>query len=292
MDRVLKKISIIAAVVLMIGLSGNAALFMFGQRNGTYMAAGQTRISDTYMVKSSAAKNLEIAISSGDVRVLRSDVAYPTIRISGWSPAGNLQTEDLVQEEMRGDILYLKIGNQKKWLDSLLFPFWGKGPKISFELLLPPQEYDALTLHLSSGSLVIDSLGTGLLKVTMSSGRLEMGNCKADEISVIASSGHVELKNTTGKLTVESSSGHVEVSLNELVNDAVFQSESGYLAIHVGAVSTPFRVEAMALSGKVDVDLPKAGYQVHGTNSFQGHSGQGDGPLVKVAVSSGHARIW
>ncbi|WP_169717780.1 DUF4097 family beta strand repeat-containing protein [Sporomusa silvacetica] len=164
------------------------------------------------------AKSLEVDSSSGDVRVVRADVICPTIRIFGWSPSDNFQKEDVVQEEMQGDVLHLRIGNKGDGRSSWQFPFWDSGTKMSFELLLPQKEYDALILHISSGSLQTEALEAGILKVNMSSGRLKMENCKAAEISIKASSGHAEIKNASGKLDVESSSRHVEVSLNEIVN--------------------------------------------------------------------------
>ena len=288
MDRVLKRIAIIAAGVLLIGIGGNAVLLALGQWNGAYMTVGQARISDTYIVKSSTAKRLELDSSSGDVRVVRSDVTSPTIRISGWSTSDNFEKEDVVQEEMQGDVLHLRIGNKGNGRSSGQFVFW----KLNFELLLPQKEYDELILHVSSGSLQIEALEAGTLKIEMRSGKLKMENCKANEISIKKLSGRADIKNISGKLNVENDSGNVAVSLNEIVNDAVFRSKAGNIELHVGAVSTPFKVEATALSGKMDIDLPKDGYQVHGASSFHGLSGQGDGPLVKVEIGFGRARIW
>ena len=308
MDGVLKKVAIGAFLLFLIGVAGNGVLFAFGMWNFSN-PAGFKEVEDTYIVKSSGTKSLDLEIASGNVRVVRADVARPTVRIWRWATDKNFRQEELIRETVQGDVLHLKIGDS--WRKGNSHPFMlFKHRNNRFEVLLPQTAYEAIAIKVSSGKVHVENLEAGVLTARLNSGKFQLENCQAGEIALTANSGSIDMvdcqaakissrvssgrarfANIKGKIDITSSSGHIDVVLDEIIDDVLLRSRSGFADIKIGHVSTPFRLEATATSGEVDVDLPQAGQQVHGTKSFKGSVGKGEGPLVSVEVSSGKAKI-
>jgi len=310
MDGVLKKVAIGAFLLFLIGVAGNGVLFALGMWNYNN-AADYRELSDTYVAKSAGTKSIDLKITSGDVRIVRADVDRPTVRIWRWTTDESLQQEELISEAVQGDVLHLKIGDSWRKANRYLFiPFKHRNNR--FEVLLPQAEYETMVINASSGRVQAENLEAGVLTARMSSGQFKLENCRASEIAVTADSGsfdmvdcqaakisswvsvgHARFENVKGKLDISSSSGHIDVAMNEILDDVLIRSSSGFADIKIGHVLTPFRLEATASTGKLDIELPQAGQRVHSTNSFKGSVGEGEGllPLVKVEVSSGKATI-
>jgi len=307
MDGVLKKIAIGAFLFFLIGVAGNGVLFALGMWNYNN-AAGYRELSDTYVAKSVGTKSIDLKIISGDVRIVRADVDRPTVRIWRWTTDESLQQEELISEVVQGDVLHLKIGDSWRNANRYLLPFKHRNNR--FEVLLPQTEYETIVINASSGRVQVENLEAGVLSVRMSSGQFKLENCRASEIALTAdsgsfdmvdcqaakissrvSAGHARFENVKGKLDISSSSGHIDVAMDEILDDVLIRSSSGFADIKIGHARTPFRLEATASTGKLDIELPQAGQRVHSTNSFKGSVGEGEGPLVKVEVSSGKAKI-
>ena len=309
MNIILKRVAGVACILLLTGVVGNGVLFALGMWNFNNMT-GLHEVADTYVAQSTETKSIDIKINAGDVQILPADVDTPTVRTWVWTEDTQLR-QDIVKEYLQGETLQLIIDdNWRRDWRHLLFPVKHKSSRV--QVLLPRKEYETMAIYATSGIMSGETLTAGVLTVTVESGRfklkdcqageiianahsgkLEMVNCRADKINSRVLSGSSRFVNITGKLDIANSSGRMKVSLAEITDDVMIQISSGSADIIIGHASTPFRLDATAVSGSMDIDLPQAGHQIHSTSSFQGNVGQGqNGPQVKVAVMSGRVKIY
>ncbi|BBB92006.1 MAG TPA: DUF4097 family beta strand repeat-containing protein [Methylomusa anaerophila] len=308
MDGILKKAAIGAFLLFLLGVAGNGVLFAMGLWNG----GGYRELSDTYVIKATEYKSIDLKIIAGDVRVVGGDVDRPTVRIWRWTAEKSLRPEEVISEAVQGDVLHLKIEDGGRIYSPLWFMLFpgNKERNNHFEVMLPRTEYETLVITTGLGRVQGENLAAGILTARMNSGQFKLENCRAGEISLTADSGSFDMidcratkitsrvssgrgrfENIKGKIDIVSNSGHFDVVMDEILDDVLIRINSGFADIKIGQARTPFRLEATASAGQLDIDLPQARPRVH-TRSFQGRIGQGEGPLVKVEIDSGRAKIW
>ncbi|TDQ42741.1 DUF4097 family beta strand repeat-containing protein [Aureibacillus halotolerans] len=147
-------------------------------------------------------------------------------------------------------------------------------------------------LKTSSGDIDVYTGDFSNLKTNTSSGETTLDQVAAETIGHHSSSGDLEGELLQGELTVRTSSGEVEVNVQQLNGNSSVQTSSG--DVDWGVQETPASAELNVNSGSGSIDVEGVEQwqtQLNEEHSFQATIGNNESSL-KVTTGSGDIELW
>ncbi|MFT9596838.1 LiaG family protein [Mesobacillus sp.] len=151
-----------------------------------------------------------------------------------------------------------------------------------------PMKLRNLALNIGSGRLTLENFDVENLESQSSSGEVEMNLIDAVSGSFDVSSGRLLVKNYSGKLDADVSSGELEIQINQLLGDVSLDVNSGYIGLDL-----PENAD-FTLNGKISSGNISSNFQLQdkeqSDNRLRGKHGSGKFK-IKADVSSGNINI-
>lgn len=211
---------------------------------------------------------------------------------------GNSNTRHSLNTEINGNALEITVESDDSWLS---FGF----DSLKLDVYIPEKYAEQLELEVSSGNITIEGpFDLETLSTELSSGNTTIenvtaetfnhesssGNLKGKDITTVKAaidlnSGNVSLKNFSGEVDGETSSGNVTVEIEKFQNDFRWEASSGNIELTLpedagfnlnshtssGDVKTMFPIE---VTGEIDKELK--GTVGSGENDIELHTSSGD----------------
>lgn len=151
-----------------------------------------------------------------------------------------------------------------------------------------PMKLRNLALNIGSGRLTLENFDVENLESQSSSGEVEMNLIDAVSGSFDVSSGRLLVKNYSGKLDADVSSGELEIQIDQLLGDVSLDVSSGYIGLDL-----PENAD-FTLNGKISSGNISSNFQLQdkeqSDNRLRGKHGSGKFK-IKADVSSGNINI-
>ena len=151
-----------------------------------------------------------------------------------------------------------------------------------------PMKLRNLALNIGSGRLTLENFDVENLENQSSSGEVEMNLIDAVSGSFDVSSGRLLVKNYSGKLDADVSSGELEIQINQLLGDVSLDVSSGYIGLDL-----PENAD-FTLNGKISSGNISSNFQLQDKEQsekrLRGKHGSGKFK-IKADVSSGNINI-
>lgn len=212
-----------------------------------------------------------------------------------------------VSVKKNGDTI--KVEYHRNWLNN--FTFFNKTPKLNIYI---PEDYNRrMAIDISAGFLTFEGpsekrpMVLEKLVLDMSSGKTDLKNLEIAEYvhdgssgmvtidhittetsNIDMTSGYIKIKNYTGKLDAEVSSGKLDIQMDKLENQVDVRATSGHVNLDLPD-HADFTLKGKFSSGLIRSSLPLTD-EIHEKNRIEGVSGSGK-HLVNVTVSSGMVDI-
>ncbi|CAM4118871.1 DUF4097 domain-containing protein [Mesobacillus thioparans] len=151
-----------------------------------------------------------------------------------------------------------------------------------------PMKLRNLAIDVGSGSLTLENFDVENLEHQSSSGEVNMESIDAATGSFDVSSGSVQIKNYSGKLAGDVSSGELEIQMNQLTDDVSLNVSSGYIELDLPDDSD-FTLNGKISSGDITSDFPLENKE-ESDNRLRGKHGNGKFE-INADVSSGNIKI-
>lgn len=137
-------------------------------------------------------------------------------------------------------------------------------------------DLDSLGLFLTSGNVELKNIrsSTGYLKNT--SGNILIEESKIDDLEVKLTSGRLDIDDFSGNLKGKSTSGSVNIDLEQLNGDIIFKLTSGKMNINIDYQELNSNLNLKTTSGKVVCDFPVTTSGEFKRKSLNGVSGNPD----------------
>ncbi|MBT2637626.1 DUF4097 family beta strand repeat-containing protein [Bacillus sp. ISL-39] len=151
-----------------------------------------------------------------------------------------------------------------------------------------PMILKELTVDIGSGRMVLENLDVETFKHQSSSGEVEINSLAAGSGSFEVSSGSVNVKNYSGKLDADISSGEFEIQMDALRDDVNLNVSSGNIELDLPD-DADFTLNGKASSGDISSDFPLENKE-ESDNRLRGKYGSGKYE-INADVSSGDINI-
>lgn len=273
----MKDFFLVGLTLLIIGVGGLVFMGFQGKAFSFTSFWGDVEsFEKTASFNSSDITRIDLDVSSEDVQLNRSESNKIKIRFYGESN-NHEKTVESFYAEQQGNTL--QIGTKSTVNFGISYR------DVNIELSLPEKQWEEVSLSSSSGDIKAVNMKSNNLDVKLSSGDVQLDDVKANQIDVKTSSGSLEGDHVKGELTVQTSSGDVELFRQELDHNVGISSSSGDVSIQASEKPSNLFVQFDSSSGEADIAFPMK-FSSMDESHIKGSVGEGK-YKIKVKTSSG-----
>ncbi|CAH0299562.1 DUF4097 family beta strand repeat-containing protein [Peribacillus sp. Bi134] len=258
-----KKLSIIALVLLLIGVIG--CLFTFSQVTDKETTTEEKTISEIVT---------DIQIDTDNAAVEIVPTKDKETRIESVSKG-----MDVSKLDFTADVEGKKLSVQLK--DRRTFSFGFHIQSLHLKVYVPDESYKSFAVESDNGKLQISGLKSEDLNVRSQNGRVELNDIITEKVEVKSANGKVELNNVEGKLVGSSNNGKITLVTKDLDREIDFESNNGKIMIQTENEPTNTTFDVHVDNGRVDI-----------LGKYEGDTVIGKGEnLVKLETNNGKIEI-
>ncbi|MEN1938435.1 DUF4097 family beta strand repeat-containing protein [Paenibacillus sp. 102] len=296
----MKKIAVIALVLLVIGCIGVGAMTVLG------LAFNTTEIHKKETLAGEKITEIEVKTSAADVEIVAVDSKDIEVLLDG-DISKELVDKYKFEVKEESNRLNVKFSKNR---DSI---GWGIGTtaEVKLQVKVPKKLYENVKVTTSSGDFVVKGIETKTADIDTSSGNVSLSHSKINgKLIAKTSSGKIEtdkseievakLETSSGEIRVEdlhskelaakTSSGDIEYNDRSLQGEVDCTTSSGDVKMQFDTLPESLRVEFDGSSGKADVNVAGLLYEEKSKNKLIGVKGAGENK-VKVKTSSGDFKL-
>ncbi|GGH70311.1 hypothetical protein GCM10010978_05110 [Compostibacillus humi] len=238
------KLAIIIIIALVIAVSFSSC-----------QAAKRVKGSEQFSGTISA---VEVSSDVAEITILPSDSGKAAVEWDGKIS----RNRDFNVEEKDGTLSVL-LTEKKRMFSWLPFSFFFQTDKgMDIRIFLPEENLDEVTVHNEVGDIEITGVKMKDLQVDTDVAEVIIDGAAADTIEAKSDVGDVTVKNSSGKLSVTTDVGEVNVELEEIEHDHFFQTNVGDVTLTLSAVPDNVTFQATTDVGSVHMFGKKGSYAV------------------------------
>ncbi|MDM5214291.1 DUF4097 family beta strand repeat-containing protein [Peribacillus sp. NJ4] len=230
-----KKLSIIALVLLLIGVIGS--LFTFSQVTDKKATTEEKTISEIVT---------DIQIDTDNAAVEIIPTKDRETRIELVSKGVNVSKLDFTAD-VEGKKLSVKLE------DRSTFSFGFHIQSLHLKVFVPDKSYKSFVVESDNGKLQISGLKSENLNVKSQNGRVELNDIITEKVEVKSANGKVDLNNVEGKLVGSSNNGKITLVTKDLDREIDLESNNGKIMIKTEKEPTNTTFDVHVDNGKVDI---------------------------------------
>jgi len=261
---------------------------------GTGCTSTGKRITQTASLSSKSVNEINIDCSSANVKLIPEDREDILVEFETYENGQELLTKE-------GKTTYIETKSKSKFqffsntdykLTVYIPKNYNESAKIdisSGSLTVDDFTFKDLTMDTSSGNINVNSTEAETISIDVSSGDIVFNDVVCEQLKTKVSSGNIELKKFEGKIKGKSSSGNLNVTYLEEMNDIDYSTSSGNISIDY-SMDINGKFDLACSSGKVDLSYDLDDYVTNKEKKIVGTKGDAT-YQVNLSVSSGNIRL-
>ncbi|MDM5357140.1 DUF4097 and DUF4098 domain-containing protein YvlB [Peribacillus sp. B2I2] len=258
-----KKLSIIALVLLLVGVIGS--LFTFSQVMDQKATTEEKTISEIVT-------DVQIDTDNAVVEIL--PTKDKETRIELVSKGVNVSKLDFTAD-VEGKKLSVKLE------DRSTFSFGFHIQSLHLKVFVPDKSYKSFVVESDNGKMQISGLKSENLMVESQNGRVELNDIVTEKVEVKSANGKLDLNNVEGKLVGSSNNGKITLVTKDLDRMIDLECNNGKIMIKTENEPTNTTFDVHVDNGKVDI-----------LGKHEGNTVIGKGEnLVKLEANNGKIEI-
>lgn len=259
----LKKISIIAFILILIGVIGS--IFTINSISKSEDDIEKIEMNDeTY-------QQIGISTNNANVEILPANDQTTIVEFSG-SEEYNLHAD------VKGDMLTVNA-EERRSFNWFSFDFSFSTPTL--KVYLPAKDYEHLKVESDNGRIIASDLQSKDISIETNNGRIEFGNIKSSRTMVETDNGRIHLENIEGEISGRTNNGRISLITKDLDRPIDLQSDNGRIEIQSEKEPTNAILDIKTDNGKITV---------FGDSNWDTVIGNGD-HLIKLTTNNGGITI-
>ncbi|MFD1360100.1 DUF4097 family beta strand repeat-containing protein [Lentibacillus salinarum] len=262
----IKKISIVASVLLLVGVIGS--LITFNTINNSVPVSEEAIIDDNLT-------DIEIRADNEQVRLNSTDDDKAKVALSGRITEG---IKKQLNVDVEGSTLSIELEDE----DRKFFKFFDFiGTSLTLNVYLPEKAYESLQVDIDNGSFQAEQFSIKNVEAEVDNGYLEMKNIAATMITTEVDNGKVFLENTEGNINGKVNNGKIYLKTKNLDRPITLESNNGNIRIETDKEPT---------NTIFDIKTDNGNATVFGSSNWDTVTGDGDN-LIKLTTNNGNINV-
>ncbi|MBO0999506.1 DUF4097 family beta strand repeat protein [Bacillus sp. SD075] len=258
-----KKLSIVALVLLLIGVIGS--LFTFSQVTDQKATTEEKTISEIVTDIQIDTDNAAVEIMPTKDKATRIELVSKGVEVS--------------KLDFTADVEGKKLSVKLK--DRRTFSFGFHIQSLHLKVYVPDESYKSFVAGSDNGKLQISGLTSKNLIVKSQNGRVELNDIVTEKVEVKSANGKVDLNNVEGKLVGSSNNGKITLVTKDLDRMIDLESNNGKIMIKTENEPTNTTFDVHVDNGRVDI-----------LGKYEGNTVIGKGEnLIKLKTNNGKIEV-
>ncbi|MFC7061460.1 DUF4097 family beta strand repeat-containing protein [Halobacillus seohaensis] len=261
-----KKIMILAFLLLLVGGVGSVVTFNFNQPN---------TFTEEKEIDSSNTEAIAISANNERVEIIPTKNIKTRVELSVGKRTRN--PEELLSVEEDGNTLYIQTVNAKNKL--INFDFFTGPSKLS--VYLPEKLYKSLQIDIDNGSLHAEQLNVTDLNLTTKNGSITLDHISSKVLQAHSNNGKISLRNVDGEINGKTNNGSISLTTDDLDRSIELESDNGSITIETEEEPTNVILDARVGNGKITI---------FGDSNWDTVIGDGD-HLINLTTKNGNITV-
>lgn len=264
----IKKISIIALVLLLAGIVGSLLTF----RSVNVLEP----VSEEKVINNQNITAIDVDTDNSDVEIVPTKKSQTKIEVSG-KTTGDYKHE--LTAEVEGTILNIKLKDQRQKF--FYFNFNAFAESFRLKIYLPEKEYASLKINSSNGRIHLEQLKVKDLFAESNNGRIELKKIASTSVNVKTDNGRITLDYVDGKIKGKSSNGRISVLTKDLDRPIELDTDNGRIEIQTEKEPTNTTFDVDTDNGSIDI-----------LDKYNGNAVIGNGEnLIRLSTNNGSISV-
>lgn len=296
----IKRLSMIAALLLLIGILGSISTYKFISKPES--------LTEEIKVTDNDFNDIEISTDDGKVELVPTNEMNALIEISGYDLKNNFSatvidsTLSISYKESSKKFYNFNFSRKSasvkvhipKKLYNTISVRANNGRLITKELEaneinlsandgsidLQNIQTDSLSVTANNGRITADSLTGTIFNLKANDGRITLKNMSTDSVAITSHNGKIELEEVTGALSAKANDGSIHL-VNDTLDDPIdFSTHNGKIHIQTNQEPGDAEVQAQARNGSIRIFGEKRSHTVFGSGNNKIDLSSNDGRIV------------
>ncbi|WP_338450168.1 DUF4097 family beta strand repeat-containing protein [Niallia oryzisoli] len=251
----MKKISIVALFLLLVGITGSLLTFHTKNQNAS--------IKEERVFNNESITGFNIKADNAEVEMIPVNHSQTRVTLTGGSQKNK---EYDFEADVQGKTLYVSLN--EKQLKYYNFDF--SNSALSIKVYVPEKLYDNLQVELANGNVYAEGLEIKEAAVNTINGTVDLNRLETSKVIVESDNGEIFLEDIEGDISGEVMNGLITLKTNHLDRNIDLESKNGAIDIVTEKEPTNAIINADATHGAVDIfdDLKSASVFGKGENQI------------------------
>ncbi|WP_042224822.1 DUF4097 family beta strand repeat-containing protein [Oceanobacillus manasiensis] len=235
--RNLKKLSILAIILLVVGVTGGVI---------TFASSDRSDIFESEVFPEDGVEKVDIQLNNQKMNIKPSQSSEVIVELEG---KGNRPDKNRLHAEMQGDKLIIET----KAHDEKLFRFFDWGDRLTLTVYLPDKEFASIQLDVDNGSINAEQINSTDIVAETNNGKIMMENILSERVNVESNNGKITLHNVEGELNGKTNNGAISLVTESLDRSIQLGSDNGKIKIETNEEPTNVTFDVRVDNGKIDI---------------------------------------
>ncbi|MGP4065684.1 DUF4097 family beta strand repeat-containing protein [Oceanobacillus sp. M65] len=232
-----KKISIIALILLGIGVIGSVV---------TFASSDRSAISESEKFSGQDVEKVDVQLNNQKLYVKPSKSDEIIVELEG---KGNNPEKERLQAELEGDTLLVKTRER----DRKMFRFFDWGDSMTLSIYLPEKEYTAFKVDINNGSINAENIQAKDFIASTDNGKIMIEDILSERVDVESNNGKIELDNVEGELNGKTNNGAISLVTESLDRPIHLASDNGKINVKSSQEPTNVTFDVRVDNGSIDI---------------------------------------
>lgn len=235
MIKIIKKLSVIALLLVVVGVVGG--LF-------TYSSVFQKdKVIKEKIVKEEFT-SIEIKSENAEVDVIPTDQSMAKIE---YTTNGVDARESTFTTDVKGKTLSVTVEDEWKFR----FAFFSQSQHLT--VFLPKKQYESFKIENGNGQVQVEQMKMKHVQVTLTNGDVELTSLAAENIRVESTNGKIQLQDVDGEIKGSTVNGEIYVSTKDLNRPLELRSTNGSIMVQTEKEPKNARFDVSVVNGDINI---------------------------------------
>jgi DUF4097 and DUF4098 domain-containing protein YvlB len=262
----IKKISIIALILLLVGAVGSLLTFRTANKKES--------VSIEKVINNQSITSIQLDSDNAEVKFIPTNDTVAKVTLTGRGKTG---TKQGFSASVNGNTLSIK----QKYKQLQFFTFDFITTKLTLKVFLPEKQYNSLKIENNNGLVQLNNMKINNLKATTDNGRIKIKNISANSTYVESNNGQINLDHVDGKIQGRTDNGRISLITKDLDHKLNFSTDNGSIMIQTEKEPTNVTFNTHTDNGSINI-----------LDKYDGNAVIGNGEnLIKLSTDNGSITV-
>ncbi|WP_445487593.1 DUF4097 family beta strand repeat-containing protein [Niallia sp. 03133] len=262
----IKRISVIALILVVIGMIGSILTFRLMDKSVT--------VAEEKTFENNNIAAIKVDSDNTRVEIMPTKEKVAKVELSG---RGSKETKKSFSANVEGNKLVVQLKDEQFKLISLDF----LSESLTLKIYLPEKQFKSMDINNDNGYVQLSDLKVDQLEAETNNGRVELQNISSKNVEVESDNGRLVLDHVSGKIKAKTNNGKISIKTADLNRPMQLETDNGSIEVETEKEPSNVSFDVHVDNGSINI-----------LDKYEGNAVIGDGDnLIKLKTNNGRITV-